>query len=69
MPYRIQYYLAIALTLASVAIQLTVSQNEALGLTRQIIAILGIVGGVISAALAFLPRVQAVPNPTREGLD
>lgn len=58
-PYNVAYLLAIVLMLINVAINLTVGMNEALELGRRTIAILSIIAGVITAALAFLPAVNS----------
>ena len=50
--------LAIVVTLAGVAIGLTIGSSESLGLAPRTVAVLGIVSGTLTALLSFLPKVQ-----------
>ena len=69
MNYSWQYIMGVAVTLVLTTLTLSQAAAPALGLDERMVAVLGIVAGVLGTLNGFLPRVQRPPEPEREGQD
>lgn len=69
MPYAWRYGISIVVTTLSVMGGVTITAANALGLTEQHVALLGILLAGLGVIAGVLPPLQKYPSPERKGLD
>ncbi|MCR4374433.1 MAG: hypothetical protein NUW22_06250 [Acidobacteria bacterium] len=70
MTYRPQYVLAVSVTvLLAILGAIQAGDAATLGLSRQVIAWLGIASAGLGVLNGLLPRITAPPNDARKGMD
>lgn len=69
MPYAWRYGISIAVTVVAAMLGAAMVASEALELTKQQVAIIGVVLAGLAILAGVLPPLQKYPNPDRVGLD
>jgi UDP-N-acetylmuramyl pentapeptide phosphotransferase/UDP-N-acetylglucosamine-1-phosphate transferase len=67
--YSYSYYAAVAVTVILAGLGAAQVASEALDLTRQQVALMGVAAAMLGVLAGFLPRITRPPNPARKGKD
>lgn len=67
--YSIQYAAAIVVAVIAAMLGAAMVASDALELSRQQVAIIGVVTAGLTVLASFLPRVTKPPSDAREGMD
>ena len=68
-PYAWRYGISIAVTVVAAMLGAAVASSEALELTKQQVAIVGVILAGLAILAGVLPPLQKYPSPERKGLD
>lgn len=67
--YSYSYYAAVAVTVILAGLGAAQVASEALELTRQQVALMGVAAAMLGVLAGFLPRITKPPSDGRKGLD
>jgi hypothetical protein len=67
--YSYSYYAAVAVTVILAGLGAAQVASEALDLTRQQVALMGVAAAMLGVLAGFLPRITRPPSDARKGMD
>lgn len=67
--YRVSYYAAVLVTVLLAGLAAAQVASDALELTRQQVALMGVAAAMLGVLAGFLPRVNKPPSDERRGMD